>query len=531
MHSTAQAIPYSQTAKFSKIVLDYIDEAPELFPFYAQPPTVQGIEAALQNKALHPVDRHLLVSVLQQQYGNLTKTNVVDQNIASLLAPTTFTICTAHQPNLFTGPLYFIYKILHAVKLADYLNLQFPDKHFIPVYYMGSEDADLAELNHISVKGKKYEWKTEQTGAVGRMLVDKNLIELIDELQGQIGIEKWGPEFSLLLKQFYVPGVNIQTATFHLVNALFASYGLLVFIPDHPDVKRSMQAVFKQELLYQSSAAIVNQTSEKLNQHYKVQAHARAINLFYLKDNIRERIIKDGNNYIINNTTLQFSEEELVTELADYPEHFSPNVILRGLMQETLLPNVAFIGGGGEVAYWLQLKDLFNTHKIPFPVLVLRNSFLFVEKRWKKLQEHLALSDNLLFESDLHILDAIIEKEGKTPSLNGETDKLIMVYEELKKLVSPTDNTLSRHIEALKVKAATGLHHLEKKLLRAERKKRAAAERQIQKLKQELFPQNNLQERVENLSFFYAKWGPKFIQLLYQASLPLEQQFQIIEIE
>ncbi len=419
---------------------------------------------------------------------------------------------------------------MHAIKLAAYLKEQLPAFHFVPVFYMGSEDADLEELNHFTVAGKKYEWTTDQKGAVGRMVIDKKLIGLIDELAHQIGVDTHGTEFVHLLREFYQDGDTIQSATLKMINRLFGNYGLVVLIADDARLKKNMIPVFEDDIFNEKPSTIVEATSKRLSKHYNVQAYPRDINLFYLKNDIRERIIKEVDVFAVYNTDIKFTEQELKSELHNHPERFSPNVILRGLYQETILPNVAFIGGGGELAYWLQLKDMFTHYRIPFPVLVLRNSFLIIEKQARDLVEKLGLSTEEIFTSELKMLNAVIEKEGKKPQLNGELDQLSFVYERLKKTVSTVDTSLLKHIEALKVRSGNQLREVEKKMLRAERKKNEAKKRQIEKLKRELFPNNGLQERVENISSFYAKHSKDFIDGLYKHSLSLEQEFMVLNL-
>ncbi len=526
----ATPIPYELTASFPKIILHYIGQKKELEPYYSFPPSLNGIQQAVQKKQDQKPDRNLLVEVLLQQYNDIDKTDAVIKNISALQSSGTFTVCTAHQPNLFTGPLYFIYKILHAIKLANYLKEQLPSFHFVPVFYMGSEDADFEELNHFTVEGKKYEWATDQKGAVGRMLIDKKIIDLIDELALQIGVEPHGIEFINLLRESYQDGVTIQSATFKMINRLFGNYGLIVLIADDARLKKIMTPVFQDDLFKEEPSSLVEGTCKRLREHYTVQAYPRNINLFYLKNDIRERIIKTGNSFAVYNTDVRFTQQELKLELDNYPERFSPNVILRGLFQEMILPNVAFIGGGGELAYWFQLKDLFTHYAVPFPVMILRNSFLIIENQAKHLIDKLGISTEQIFTSPLEILNTIIEKEGKKPQLNGELDQLFFVYEELKKTVSTVDTSLVKHIEALKVRSGNQLKEVEKKMLRTERKKHEAEKRQIAKLRQQLFPKNVLQERVENLSSFYARQGHDFINELYSHSLLLEQQFTVLSI-
>ena len=199
------------------------------------------------------------------------------------------------------------------------------------------------------------------------------------------------------------------------------------------------------------------------------------------------------------------------------------------MFQETILPNIAFIGGGGELAYWLQLKDLFNYYAVPFPVLILRNSFLIIEKQWQEIIKKLGLGTKEIFQSEIDLLNLIIERQGKKPQLNGELSKVEEVYQNLDELASGIDSTLSQHIAALKTKTIKQLQNLEKKLMRAERKKHVVVQNQIAKLKQALFPLNGLQERVENFSSFHARWGKTFTDEILNNSLSIEQEFVVLK--
>lgn len=531
MDCKSTSIAYAQTNHFSGIITDYIRHSALLQPFYTHPVSLQGIEAAIAEKQASSVDRNLLVAELERQYSSIATTDIVKYNIKSLLSDSTFTITTAHQPNIFTGYLYFIYKILHTIRLSQTLKEKFPEKNFVPVFYMGSEDADLDELGKIFLNGEKISWDTNQKGAVGRMHT-KGLGQLINRIEGEIMVQPHGAALVALLKECYTNDADIQTATFRLINALFAEYGLLVLNADNPNLKRKMIPVFKDDLLHQAASGIVEQTIDQLSKHYKVQANPREINLFYLKDDIRERIIKIGNEWKVTGTDIRFSEAELLLELDTHPERFSPNVILRGLYQETLLPNIAFIGGGGEIAYWLELKGLFAYYKVPFPVLVVRNSFLLIEKKWKDRLDKLQFQLTDLFKEENLLMDELVKRSSSEQlSLSNELNQLQAVYQQIKKLAAKTDPTLAAHTEYLETKALHRLQQLEKKMLKAEKRKFEASRQQIHAVKQALFPQNNLQERVDNFIPYYAKWGKTFIQELLAASLSLEQEFTILTLD
>ncbi|HSK13517.1 MAG TPA: bacillithiol biosynthesis BshC, partial [Phnomibacter sp.] len=303
-------LPYHLTGAFSKLVRDLLSGAQALRPFYQHEVSWKGLEAAMQARDAFDTPRALLHQVLMDQYEGLTLTTLQQQHLEALKHAGSYTIVTAHQPNIFTGPLYFIYKILHAIRLADNLQQQYPHKKFVPVYYMGSEDADLDELGHIYINGEKLAWDTDQAGAVGRMHT-KGLKAIADRLKGQFGNLPHGEAMVQMIEEAYLRSANIQQATLKLVHQLFASFGLLVIIPDDARVKRAFAPVMKRELLEQFSSKIVQQTIDRLGEHYKVQAAGRDINLFYLfDDGRRERIEKRGGRYHVLFSDLHLSEAE-----------------------------------------------------------------------------------------------------------------------------------------------------------------------------------------------------------------------------
>lgn len=530
MKCISTRLPYRQTGAFSKIILDYIDQADALKPFYVLPPTLQGLQKAIQNRKQFATNREVLVRELKQQYEGVVISEKVKANIELLSSADTFTITTAHQNNIFTGPLYFIYKILHAIKLADSLKTSLPAYNFVPIFYIGSEDADLDELNHIYLGGEKLVWQTQQTGAVGRMKVDKELVKLVELMEGQLGVLPNGKEIMAMLREHYKEGESISQATFRFLNSLFNDFGLVILLPDNPAFKRQMIPLFKDELLQQHSAFIIEKAASQLKAAgYKVQANGRAINLFYLEEGIRNRIELKNGQYRVVDTNLVFSKNEILQELESHPQRFSPNVILRGLYEETILPNIAFIGGGGETAYWLQLKDLFAHYAIPYPVLVLRNSFLVVEKKWQELIGKLNLTIDDFFLTEQQLLHKLVLRDSKNDlSLNGALAEVEKLYESFKKKAAAIDVTLEKHVDSLKSKTVYRLQELEKKMLRAEKRKFSDQQRQLHTLKSHLFPGNSLQERVENIAYYYARWGASFLQNIYDHSLTLEQEFTIL---
>ncbi|MBS1949275.1 MAG: bacillithiol biosynthesis cysteine-adding enzyme BshC [Bacteroidetes bacterium] len=528
MDFTAEQLPYKQTGYFTKITIDYLENNQLLRPFYEHPVSVEGIKSAIHQREKFNTDRQTLVEELKRQYSQVASKHEVNTNIDRLLLENTFTITTAHQPAVFTGTLYFIYKILHVIKIASFLSKELPRYNFVPVYYMGSEDADLEELSKLFFNGEKVVWETRQTGAVGRMNT-KGLEKVIARIEGEFSVLPFGNELVQLLKNCYIGSPDVQTATFKLVHALFAEYGLIVLIPDNTAYKTQIAPIMEDDLLHQTSSAIVAKTIAQLSGHYKVQANPREINLFYLNENIRNRIEKKAGRFIVVGTDISFSENEIKEELRVHPERFSPNVILRGVQQETILPNLMFIGGGGENAYWLELKELFHHYGIPYPVLVLRNSFLIIEKKWKERLSKLKLTAGDIFKPEEELLNNLVKAASRNQvSLAKELAEAAAYYDNLKSVSKKIDTSLAEHADALKTKALKLINELEKKMLRAEKRKFSDSQTHLHTLKSALFPKGNLQERIDNFIPYYSKWGKGFIDVLYENSLAIEQKFIVL---
>ncbi|HSB93505.1 MAG TPA: bacillithiol biosynthesis cysteine-adding enzyme BshC [Flavitalea sp.] len=532
MESTCTDLSYKETGAFSSIIIDYIEQDPQLSSFYEYPVNWDGFRESIERRRQFNTNRPLLVEQLVHQYRLTGVHEAVQQHLAELLDENTFTVCTAHQPALFTGTLYFIYKIVHTIRLADELNERFPDCNFIPVFYIGSEDADLDELGHIYLSGDTLRWNTTQTGAVGRMNT-KGLEPIIQRLEGELSVLPFGAALISMIRKSYSAGRTIQEATFMFINELFADRGLVVLIPDNGPLKRLLAPIFTDDLLNQVPSSIVQSTIAELEKTYKVQASPREVNLFYLLNNSRDRIAKTGDNeWSVVGQDIRFTKEQLFKELEQYPERFSPNVILRGIFQETVLPGIAFIGGGGELAYWLELKALFNHYQVPYPVLVLRNSFLLVEDKWKHKIDKLGLDLLATFSTEEVLLKRIVQREtSNILSVTRQVEQARKVYDELRAIAVQVDRSLKEHVGAIEQKAISKIEELEKKLMRAEKRKFEAEKRQLHAIKAALFPKNNLQERVENFMPYFARYGTAFLDMIYDQSLSIDPKFRVIELQ
>lgn len=529
MSQSSMHIPFSSTHVFSKLINDYLEGKGTALDFVQYAPNLEGYRAAIEGRKKHPINRGLLFDVLTKQYAKLPQENAVNNQIALLKKDNTFVVTTAHQPNLFTGPLYFFYKIIHAIQLAASLKAAFPECNFVPVYYMGSEDADLEEVGSFNLDQTKCQWVTKQSGAIGRMQVDDALLILLKQLESYWTILPQGQKALEILKEAYQKGKTISEATLSFVHAFFGAKGLLVLQPDDAALKAAFIPVMEKELLTGFSHQAIQPTIAALSKDYHVQSEGRSINLFYLKDNLRARIEKQVDQYIVVDSAIQFTEAEIIAALHQHPERFSPNVILRGVFQETILPGVVFVGGGGELAYWMELKNVFQAVGVHYPLLQLRNSFLLISQKQAEQWSAMQFEEQDLFKPILELEIAYVKKHTNTKlDLQDQLNHLSSLYTNIKNQAVQVDASLGAHTENLAKQANAKLVALEKKMLRAERRKQAVDIQRIHRIKKELFPQANLQEREAHFSQWVGQYDLSWIDTIMEHSKGLASRFRIV---
>jgi bacillithiol biosynthesis cysteine-adding enzyme BshC len=324
----------------------------------------------------------------------------------------------------------------------------------------------------------------------------------------------------------------LADATRYLVNELFGRYGLLIVDGDDKILKQQFTPFAAKELSAQYAKKSMDQTNRFLEENYRLQVHPREINMFYIEKELRERIVLEKGIFRVLNTEKHFTEAELLKELEKYPEKFSPNVVLRPLYQEVVLPNICYVGGGGELAYWLQLKEVFQESKIPFPILLLRNSALLIsEKQEQKLQKLNISKTDLFLEEESLVAKKIKELSALSLDFSVQKDNLRAQFLELREIAIQTDKSFEGALNAQEKKQQKGLENLEKKLRRAEKKKHQEQVQRIKLLKQTLFPRNGLQERNVNFSEFYLHYGENLIPALFKILAPFEQNFTVCTLE
>ncbi|MDG1375365.1 MAG: bacillithiol biosynthesis cysteine-adding enzyme BshC [Flavobacteriaceae bacterium] len=528
-------ISFRDTAYVSKLICDYVEKRPELQPLYHQFPSLENFKAQLEAKQseFNSEKRSVLVTALTDQYKPFRPSELTVNAIQSLGDENTFTVTTGHQLNLLGGPLYFLYKIISTINLAKELTNKYPKNKFVPVFWMASEDHDFEEINHFNFQNKRFQWTQNTSGAVGAVSTSK-LSEFVEVFSNVLGNSSHALELNDLVEKAYLGHSNLADATRYLVHALFGSEGLVIIDGNDVAFKRLFIPKIVSELTNQHAFTTVSKTNKellKIDPAFKAQVNPREVNLFYLKENFRERIVKNEGVYSVLNSDITWNLVEIMDEVSLHPERFSPNVIMRPLYQETVLPNLCYIGGGGELAYWLQLKSFFDLEQIQFPILLHRNSVLLITPKQHDKLDKLKVSVSDLFQEKQVLIQSQIKKISKLPiDFSSQKKQLEQQFKDLHALANQTDKSFKGAVSAQEKKQIKGLEALEKRLLKAEKKAHKDYVDRLESLHLELFPNGGLQERITNFSEFYIEHGDGFIESLKSELIPLNQKFHILTL-
>ncbi|PQA91459.1 bacillithiol biosynthesis cysteine-adding enzyme BshC [Chryseobacterium shigense] len=526
---TINKIAFNDIESIPQLVKDFLNQKIEGFENNTFSLDHFKDQIHLKQNSFTPDQRQILSDVLEQQLSALTLSSKQKENLENLKQLNTFTITTGHQLNLFSGPVFFVYKILQTIKTCSYMKENFPDFNFVPVYWMASEDHDFAEINHFKTENNYYEINEKSGGPVGRIEISDTFF--ISEFEKEFKDSVFGTELILMMKEAYKVGNTLTDAIKTLVNRLFSEFGLLIIDGDSKEFKNQIKDIFKDELLNFSLQKNAQEKVDFLTEKYgKVQVNPRNINLFYLSET-RDRIDFDGEKYTVVDTGKKFTQPEILQELENYPERFSPNALMRPVYQEKVLPNLAYIGGNAEIMYWLELKDYFSAVQIPFPVLIPRNSMLFIKEKTVGKIEKLDLNIEDFFGSFTAITNQKILKDSNVLSLLEEKEILLeKSFSELKAIAETTERSFGNMVKAEEVRQLKSFKRMKKRLLHAEKVKQSELLERLENLFLDVHPAKTWQERVYNFSVFFSDYGYSWLENCWEEMVVQESKLIIVAI-
>lgn len=517
-------------ASLPLLIQNYLNKHPSLSGCYDFAPDWEGFIQAYAQREKYPINRPALVEALTKQAKSsafVSKESLA--NIQSLLNDQTFTVTTGHQLGILGGPLFFFYKIMSTIKIAE--RAKENGYNVVPVFWLASEDHDFEEISSVLLGDKEVEWNIKSNGPVGRLSLD-GFETVLNEVVTWLKAAR-GDVFSIeLLKTIYSPEKTLSDATKDLVYWLFGKHGIVVLDAADSSLKRLIAPLMEKECLHRESFQAVNQTSINLSKlGYQPQVSPREINLFYMYDGYRERIEYNGESWNTTDNKHQWNRQALVQQITESPESFSPNVVLRPVYQELILPNLAYIGGPGELSYWLQLKAVFELHGVFFPQLILRDMVLYMDQKTNKRMEQLNLTVEDCYQPFDALLKALLKQEGTHEFVVDDAKEEIQTL--LNNVVERLANLnpgLGESGRAEQTRILNRLEKLSKKVWRADRKANEILERRLGEWKSMIQPNGIPQERVLNwLTFFGTGQVHKEIDELLKHFNPFDGSLLVIQ--
>jgi bacillithiol biosynthesis cysteine-adding enzyme BshC len=525
-----ETISLETSGQFPRLILDYYSGREDMESFYDFPPTLEGLKARLEARISQACDRELLCRSIEEQQGSMNLSDRQKGNLEALRTGKGYTVSTGHQLCLFTGPMFMLHKIASTIALAERMNKEVGgETTIVPIFWLATEDHDIAEVDHAHLFNKTLTFNPDYEGPAGRMPL-MGIEEVLSELADILGDSEHARSIMDKVRNSYSEKYNLAQATQHFVNTLFAESGLLILDADSHELKRPFIPLMKKELEESFvSTAMESALGMLESRGEKVQATPREVNLFYMRDDLRSRIIYEDGEYSTAEGGYHWEKEVILAELESHPERFSPNVVFRPLYQELLLPNLAYIGGPGELSYWLQLKGVFHAAGWTLPVLILRDSLIWMDAKSLEKWNDLGFSIKDLFRSEDELQKAYaLTHAEEDVDLIAEKESLIHHFDKLIEKSSRVDNGLVQFAKAERQRLENAVDTLEKKMVRAEKKKHSDALNRISQLKSKFLPEGALQERKENFLPLWLRYGQDYFSELHSMCNPLEPGVKVL---
>lgn len=537
-------VPFNAFKAFPDLFERYCTAYEDVAAFYAGDFRDAGVRRAAADRAAgHPRDRATLADVLLEQntrWGLGPKTR---GHIEALRREDAVAVVTGQQVGFLTGPLYTVYKTITALQLAERLAEE-TGRPVVPVFWVEGEDHDFEEIAGVKVLKRNEPLDVRYTGhappkdgnagAVGRLRLSGAVEEALAQLSEALPPTEFKDDLMAGVREAYAPDVRLEDAFVNLLRRLFPEAGLVFLNPDNVRLKALTRPLFRREIEDgEAAAACIKAASEKLRGPFHAQVQARPSNLFLLSEGGRYPLDLEDGHFRLRGRGQSFTEEKLLGLLEEAPERFSPNVILRPLMQDLLVPTAAYVAGPSEVSYFAQYKDVYAWAGLPMPVIYPRASATLVESKVQKVLDRydLAVPD---FEDEVekvfHRLVVSGIEAGVDDAFKNATRHLHQAIEELKPKVQEVDRTLVKSAEATRAALVKELERFKERVVKAEKRSQDAVRGRLEKAAAGLYPGGVLQERALSPLYFLNKYSPDLLDGL-RASLSLDTTaHQVLEL-
>lgn len=537
---------FSDIPGHQNLFLDYLNEFENVERFYRnnfrEVEKYENIFNQISN--LDRPHRTDLAEAIKNQYTEIRSSKKTQANIEALNSPKTIAVVTGQQLGMIGGPLYTIFKTITAIKLTSFLKEKFEGFNFVPVFWLEGDDHDYEEVRSVKlinnenkifeVKYTDGELEELNRGNIGHLKFNDNVEEIFKQMEAELRETEFKKPLSDFLRTLYKPGRTFLEAFRELMIGLFDEYGLIVFNPLDPCVKRLLIPIFEKEISsYRDHTGILVERSAELEELYHAQVKVKAINLFYIDENERLLIEPVENDYRLKGKRKRFTNEEIISQVKSNPEKFSPNVLLRPICQDYLFPTGLYIGGPGEISYFAQVTPLYELYGITEPIIYPRSSATIIEKGVQSILDKykLNLSDIFLSEDQLITKVVMADAGADISNLFNDTVQAISgLFEPVNDKMNLIDKTLIDLTKKTKERIEQSIDFLKSKAIEAEKRKHEATIRQLGKVRNVLYPNENLQERELNFIYFMNKYGSDFLKWVISELAINKFEHQVLEL-
>ena len=539
-------LPFSAFPGTSQLYIDYCRNNPEATKYFlGHFSDLMAYETHLQVLEARSYERERLATILEKQNKVFRSAEKTFEHIHLLREVTTFAVVTGQQVGLFTGPLYTIYKALTAVHHAQWLKAQFPAYEFIPIFWLESEDHDIEEISEVGIIDKENNYSRIRYGeplpegeknyaSVGALQLNGDIQKVFDGLRSLATQTDFTEAMLEEFESCYKEDKTLAVAFAQLLNKLYPSAGIVFVDPSDVELKKISAPIIQRELeTFPMAGEVVIKRSAELETMYHAQIKPRAVNLFYHAKGGRYAVEPSEYGFFLRGTRQRFLREELRAIGSEAPESFSPNVLLRPIIQDFLFPTATYVAGPSEVAYFAQLQPVYDHFQVPMPIILPRASMTLIEPKIQKLFDKFDIPFTAMFETPEQVYASIMqsgdgEEVMEFQNISAQIDEW---QTRLRAIAQRVDVSLLSASETTIQKMKGHLTLFEQKIYQSKKQRDQVVTRQIEKMFNYLTPDSVAQERQLNIFSFLNRFGKDVLRTIDQACEPFPIEHRIVHLD